>query len=132
MIHEKDKYLKINSKVSIEGGGGHNHCVSYNKTFRGLAGSHNHSSPSYLEIVHKAVCVILSNTNGEIEIHKNRYDGMTGKVTGEEFLDTVLKMLAIKLYNGTSDIFQEAFIQDAKKQLKKVLKKHSKVERMVH
>lgn len=132
MIHEKDKYLKINSKLNGDFGGGHNHCVDYNNnTFKAPAGSHNHSSPSYLEMVHKAVYVILSNIDGEIEIHKNRNEGITGKVNGEEFLDAVLKILANKLYNGTAEVFQEAFIQDARKRLQKVLKKHSKVERMV-
>jgi len=130
MIHEKDKYLKINSKLNGDYGGGHHHCID-NKTFKGPTGSHTHNSPSYLELVHKAVYVILSNIEGEIEIHKNRDDGITGKVTGEEFLDAALNILAKKLYNGTAEVFQEAFVQDAKKRLQKVLKKHSKVERMV-
>lgn len=131
MIYKKDKYLKINSKVSVMGGGVHNHCEEFSKTFKGLAGSHNHSSPTYREQVYNAVYVILSNKEGEIEIHKNRNEGITGKVNGEEFLDAALKILAHKLYNGTAEVFQEAFIQDAKKRLQKVLKKHSKVERMV-
>lgn len=133
MMHEKDKYLKINSKLNGDFGGGHKHGVAYNnKTFKGLAGSHTHSPPSYREQVYNAVYVILSNIEGDIEIHKNsRDEGITGKVTGEEFLDVALKILAHKLYNGTSEVFQEAFIQDAKKRLQRVFKKHSKVERMV-
>ncbi len=124
MIHEKDKYLKINSKWSGDGGGSVG-------TFKGLAAPHSHTSPSYREQVYNAVYVILSNIEGDIEIHKNsRNEGRTGQVTGEEFLDVALKILAHKLYNGTSEVFQEAFIQDAKKRLRRVLKKHSKVERM--
>lgn len=113
----------------------HNHSKSFNTKISGDygigGGSHSHTFPSYREQVHNAVYVILSNMDGEIEIHKNRDDGITGKVTGEEFLDAALKILAHKLYNGTAEVFQEAFIQDAKKRLQKVLKKHSKVERMV-
>lgn len=113
--HNLNAMNTITSKVSGMGIGG---------------GSHTHS-PTYRELLHKACFVITSESDGNLNVYKNRHDGITGDVTGEEFLNIALKMLASKLYNGTTEVFQEAFVQDAKKRLQKVLKKHSKVERMV-
>ena len=113
--------LKMNSKVTggYGGGGSHTH------TFKG----HTTEGSSFREKVYNADIVLMSSRHG-IEIYKNRYDGNIGPVTAEEFMELSLRLLAKKLYNGLTEVFQEGFITEAKKALEKVLKEHSKVERI--
>jgi len=117
------KLPKFHSKVSGDCcGGSHSHTL----------GNHAYSvdkSTSLREKLYLAEYVIMSSRSG-IEIYKNRWDGDIGYISSEKFLDVALRMLARQLYNGLTEVFQEGFVEDAKKELEKVLEKHSKVERI--
>ena len=115
-------FPKFHSKVSaFGGGGGHSHIPSHTHTFE--------KSQSFRQKVYNAEFVIMSSREG-IEIYKNRIDGDVGFISSEKFLDVSLRMLAKQLYKGLTEVFQEGFVEDAKKELEKVLEKHSKVERI--
>ena len=115
MINKKDKYLKIYSKWNGDGG------------YHPGAGNHTHGMSRRRELDHMAQFIIFSmRMDGRIHVGKNAYDGVIGDITGKQFLDIAMKILANNIYNGTTEVFQEGFIKDAKKSLKKVLKKHSK------
>lgn len=113
--------LKMNSKVTGGYGGGGSHTHSLN--------GHTTEGNSFRQKVFNADLVLMSSRHG-IEIYKNRWDGNVGPVTAEEFMDLSLRLLASKLYNGLTEVFQEGFITEAKKALEKVLEEHSKVERI--
>jgi len=114
--------LKMKSKISMDGfgGGSHTHSIG-----RGVTRKN-----SWAEKIYTADYVLLSRNDGYLECYKNRHSDSRGEITAEEFLDITMKMLANSLYNGKTEVFQQAFVDDAIKKLKKVLKKHSKVERM--
>jgi hypothetical protein len=120
------KLPKFHSKITIEGGGGagagagspgHIHGYGINK------------SDSLRKKIYNAEYIIMSSREG-IEVYKDRYNGNVGFISSDKFLDVSLRMLARHLYNGLTEVFQEGFVEDAKKELRKVLEKHSKVERI--
>ena len=57
------------------------------------------------------------------EIKKSRY-GKTGKLTSEEFLNLILRMLAQKVYQNNATIFQEGLVNQLEPMIKDVLEKN--------
>ena len=114
--------LKMNSKVSSFGGGSGNHThAMYSYTIS--------KSESLRQKIYNADYIIMSSREG-IEIYKNRLEEDIGFVSSERFIEIMLQMLAKKLYNGLTEVFQEGFITEAKKALERVLEEHSKAERI--
>jgi hypothetical protein len=112
---------KFHKKVATFGGG-----ASHSS---GLSGYGVNKSDSLRQKLYNAEYVIMSSRQG-IEIYKNRWEGDIGFVSSEKFMEVMLRMLARKLYNGLTEVFQEGFITEAKKALERVLEEHSKVERI--
>ena len=56
-----------------------------------------------------------------VHIGKNRYNGATGDVTVDEFMNIVLEYFAKNVYNDIAVVFQEGLVKDLREAISNVL-----------
>lgn len=79
--------------------------------------------PTDRELMYKANVVLYFMRDGTVEVKKSRY-GKTGKLSSEEFLNLMLRMIAQKVYQNNAMMFQEGLVQQLEPMIKDVLEKN--------
>ena len=89
----------------------------------GGGGSYSLRKPSRTLLETRANVVLYVDRTDGVYIHKNRYDGKTGKVSTKELVNILCHILSEHVFNGNIKLFQEGMRLRLKKAINRIIKK---------
>jgi hypothetical protein len=109
----------LHSKASGDGG---DSFQSRNPSGGG-GGGYSLRKPSKILLETRANLVLYVDRKDGVYIHKNRYDGKTGKVNTTELVNILCHILSEHIFNGSIKLFQEGMRLRLKKAINRIIEK---------
>ena len=86
-------------------------------------GGYSIKKPSRTLLESRANVVLYVDRTDGVYIHKNRYDGKTGKVNTKDLVNILCHILSEHVFGGNIKLFQEGMRLRLKKAINRIIKK---------
>lgn len=96
----------LNKKASGDGGGGGLHI----------------KRPTYRELMYNALLALYVDRKDGVMIHKNAINGITGKVSSEDLVPILCRVLVENVFDGKMQLFQAGMQEKLERAVNQIIK----------